>query len=67
MQMIAITTLINEKNLLNIILDNFILLTNINTNEIAINIGVMINMLLLFNFSNFNISLSLLLKNSYPR
>ena len=67
MQIIAITTLINEKNLLNIILDNFILLTNINTNEIAINIGVMINMLLLFNFSNFNISLSLLLKNSYPR
>ena len=30
MQIIAITTLINEKNLLNIILDNFILLTNIN-------------------------------------
>ena len=67
MQMIAITTLINEKNLLNIILDNFILLTNINTNEIVINTDVMINILLLFNFSNFNINLSLLLKNSYPR
>ena len=63
----ATTILINENNLLNIILDNLILLTNINTNEIAVNIGIIINIFLGLNFSNFNVNLSLFLKNSYPR